>query len=135
MLNRRAWLLAAIATGACTPSKKAPATALPERVGAWTRSDHSRPPSGEAPAAIARFAVAAIEKATYSGPGGETLHAEAYHVASEAAGLELEQTWRPEPNAVGFHVGTFFVIMRYDKADRSALNSFVRELQAFLMPK
>lgn len=134
MLNRRAWLLAPILTSACTP-KKVTSTALPEHVGAWTRSEHSTPPPGEAPPAIARFAVAAIEKAGYSGPGGEILRAEAYHLASEAAGLELEQTWRPEPNAVGFHVGAHFVIMRYEKADRAALNTFVRELQAFLLPK
>ena len=128
-------MVAAIATNACTSTKKAPSSALPERVGAWSRTEHSHRPPSEAPQAIARFAVTAIEKAGYAGPGGQVLHAEAYHLASEAAGLELEQTWRPEPNAVGFHVGPYFVIMRYEKADRTALSGFVRDLQALLLPK
>ncbi len=126
------WLLAMLA-GCAPPPASGPA--LPERAGEWTRQTHREAPAGSAPAGIARFGVQQVELADYAAPGGETLRAEAYQLASSAAGLELEQTWRREPNTVAFHVDRYFVILRYASADRSLLNSFVREVQRHLTPR
>jgi hypothetical protein len=134
MPPRRSVVLLLAMLAGCAP-RPAAGPALPERAGEWSRQSHREAPAGSAPEGIARFGLQKVELADYAAPGGETLRAEAYQLASGAAGLELEQTWRREPNTVAFHVDRYFVILRYTSADRSLLNGFVREVQRHLTPR
>jgi hypothetical protein len=49
-------------------------------------------------------------------------------------GLELSQRWRPSADTVFFSRGRFFVVVKWQAAQRQALESFIRELQGRLGP-
>jgi hypothetical protein len=44
-------------------------------------------------------------------------------------GLDLAQRWRPSADTVFFQQGRYFVVVKWQQADRKALQEFVRELE------
>jgi hypothetical protein len=109
---------------------KGPANApLPfaQTVGEWRLAGIRESPGAEAQDPMRRFGVQRIEKAEYEGPGKASV--EVYLLSSEAGGLELEQTWRPQPDTVVFHRGVRFVIVRWQGAGRDAITALVRDLE------
>ena len=43
--------------------------------------------------------------------------------------MDLAQRWRPSADTVFFYRGRYFVVVKWQQADRKALQEFVRELE------
>lgn len=59
----------------------------------------------------------------YEGHG--RLEAEVYELGSDAAALEMEQTWRPAADTVVFHQSGYFAVIRWQNASRQDVSAFV----------
>jgi hypothetical protein len=127
---RRSWLWLFLAVSACR-EVPAPANLFPPIVASvWHRTGLTNPPVSESPDPVPRTAVQWLQVATYEGPG--KLEARAYGLDSPAVALELEQRWRPSADTVFFYRGRDFVVVKWQEANRQALEAFVRELEARL---
>ena len=63
----------------------------------------------------------------YTGPG--TVRVEVEDLRVPAVAFEKAQRTRSQPDTVFFDKGSYFVTVRWEKADREALKLLVRELQ------
>ena len=126
-MTRRSWIFAALALAACR--EDAPSLdPFPDTVaGVWRRTALSDLPVSEAPDPVPRSAVRRLRTAVYQGPG--RLEARAYELTSSSVGLDLVQRWRPSADTVFFNPGRYFVVVKWQQADRKALQDFVRELE------
>jgi len=79
---------------------------------------------------VPRTAVNWIETASYEGPG--KIETRVYGLAAPAIALDLVQRWRPSADTVFFHRGSTFVVLKWQQADRQALELFVRDLESRL---
>src|ERR1035441_6055446 len=125
-------LVCAIVLGAC---RRAPAPVpdfFPEVVGAWHRTSAGELPPALEPDSVPRAAVERIRAASYEGPG--KLDARRYRLRSPAVALDVVQRWKPAPGTVFFYSGRFFVLVRWQTADRQALREFVGALEKRLPP-
>jgi hypothetical protein len=52
-----------------------------------------------------------------------------YELSSPGVGLDLAQRWRPSADTVFFYRDQYFVVVKWQQADRGALQEFVRELE------
>ena len=48
---------------------------------------------------------------------------------SPAVALDLVQRWRPSADTVFFYRGRYFVVLKWQDADRTALQAFAAELE------
>lgn len=112
---------------ACGGKPPGAPVAFAESVGGWKLAGRSEPNSGAAAEPMKRFGVRRIERAEYTGAGKASI--EVYTLSSEAGGLELEQTWRPQPDTVVFHRGERFAVVRWEGAGRDAAAALVRDLE------
>jgi hypothetical protein len=118
-----------LALAAACRENTAPLGLLPENAaGGWRRTSLSRTPVSEAPDPVPRTAVTRLETAQYEGPG--KLEARIYQLTSADVGVTLAQRWNPSADTVFFSRGRFFVVIKWQQAERGALRDFVRELQA-----
>jgi hypothetical protein len=127
MRRSRILLVCAIVLGAC---RRAPAPVpdfFPEVVGAWHRTSAGELPPALEPDSVPRAAVERIRAASYEGPG--KLDARLYQLTSPAVALDVVQRWKPAPGTVFFYSGRFFILIRWQTADRKALREFVRALE------
>ena len=95
--------------------------------GAWHRRSAGELPPALEPDSIPRAAVERIRAASYEGPG--RLDARLYQLTSPAVALDVVQRWKPAPGTVFFYSGRFFVLIRWQTADRRALREFVGALE------
>jgi hypothetical protein len=95
--------------------------------GVWRRTAFEHPSVSDAPDPVPRSAVQQFERAAYEGPG--KLDARLYVLDSPAVAVELVQRWRPSADTVFFYTGRFFVVVKWEDADRKALQAFVAEVQ------
>jgi hypothetical protein len=65
--------------------------------------------------------------AEYEGLG--RLEAEVYELSSDAAALEMEQTWRPAADTVVFHQSGYFAVIRWQNASRQDVSAFVLDME------
>ena len=65
--------------------------------------------------------------ASYQGPGKVDLAI--YQLTSEPGGLEMVQKWRPQANTVVFYTDRYFVVVKYDAADRAPVTALIIALQ------
>ena len=98
-----------------------------ETSGAWRRTAERDVPATQPPDAIPVQNIERIHVASYEGPG--KLEARVYALPSSAAALDVVQRWRPEADTVFFYSGRFFVVVKWQAADRKALQAFVSELE------
>jgi hypothetical protein len=127
MRRSRILLVCAIVLGAC---RRAPAPVpdfFPEVVGAWHRTSAGELPPALEPDSVPRAAVERIRATSYEGPG--KLDARLYQLTSPAVALDVVQRWKPTPGTVFFYSGRFFVLIRWQTADRQALREFVGALE------
>jgi hypothetical protein len=76
---------------------------------------------------VPRSSVDQFQRAAYEGPG--KLDARVYVLDSPAVALELMERWRPSADTVFFNLGRYFVVVKWEDADRKALRAFAAELQ------
>jgi hypothetical protein len=128
LMSRRNWMWLALALGACRRNAPLPADFFPETVAhVWRRADARNLPVSEAPDPVPRLSVESLQVAAYEGPG--KLQARVYELSSPGVGLDLAQRWRPSADTVFFYRGRYFVVVKWQQADRKALQEFVRELE------
>jgi hypothetical protein len=120
-MPRQCWIAVVFLCSACGPSARSAESLLPPTVaGVWQRKSLGASPPSQPPARRAF-------EATYEGRG--KLTADVYELNSSAQGLDLVQRWKPAPDTVFFYRDNYFVVIRWDRADRQALTAFVRELE------
>jgi hypothetical protein len=131
-MTRRSWCfsiptLSTLALAAC--GRREPAVEpFPETLaGVWHRKNVRELSVSEAPDPVPRSAVRRFEVAAYEGPG--KLEARAYELTSKGVGLELAQRWRPSADTIFFWAGDYFVVVKWQEADRQALQAFTRDLE------
>jgi hypothetical protein len=98
-----------------------------EAIGAWHRTSTTELSPSTAAGALPATAVERIRAASYEGPG--RLEARVYQLSSSAAALDAVQRWKPAPDSVFFYSGRFFVLVKWQTADRRALQEFVGALE------
>ncbi len=118
--------LLALAVSACR-KEGPPFEAFPESVAGWRRTEFRHAGASEAPDPVSRTSIQRLQLASYDGPG--KLEARAYEVTSPAVALGLMQRWHPSADTVFFYRGRWFVVVKWQEADRAALQSFIRELE------
>jgi hypothetical protein len=111
-MKRRSLLFLLLMASACSKRKQAPV--LPAQAGGGWRLRESKQEGNKT-------------SGTYDGPG--ILHVEIEDAGSSAAALDRAQRFRPQPDMVFFYKGDYFVTVRWEKAERDALRSFVRDLE------
>jgi hypothetical protein len=127
LMMRRYWIGLALVLSACREKAK-PLDVFPETVATvWHRTSLQELPVSEAPDPVPRTSVNRFQRAGYDGAG--KLDARVYELTSSAVGLEMVQRWRPSADTIFFNQGQLLVVVKWEKADRQALQSFVRELE------
>jgi len=117
---------------ACRPA--APLNLFPETVGGvWKRTAVREASVPEPPDPVPRTSVMQVETASYEGAG--KLEARGYELTSPGVALDLAQRWRPSADTVFFYRGRYFVVVKWEQADRKALQDFIREVEAKLPAK
>ena len=125
-MERRVCLPLLLALGACARSNKR-AAVFPETVAGWTRTSLRDVSAADAPDPVPRSAVVSVQAAQYEGAG--KLEARAYELARSAVGLDIAQRWRPAADTVFFWAQRWFVVIRWQEADRKALQQFTSALE------
>jgi len=77
--------------------------------------------------------VQKVRAASYEGPG--KLEARAYQLTSSAVALDIVQRWHATADTVYFYQDRFLVVLKWQTADRKALQDFVAALDARLKAK
>ena len=132
-MGLRAALLALAALSACQKAAPLPPGLFPATAaGVWQRTALAEVPVSEAPDPVPRTSVERFAVASYQGPG--KIEARVYALTSPAVGLDLAQRWRPSADTVFFYRDRYFVVVKWQEADRNALEAFVRDLEARLGP-
>ncbi|MSV29476.1 MAG: hypothetical protein EXQ52_12155 [Bryobacterales bacterium] len=93
----------------------------------WKMKESVVQPVSSAPENVRRLGLKRAERATYEGAG--TITADVYELTSSAGGLELVQTWRPAADTVFFYKETYFAVVKWERAEKSAVTAFVRDLE------
>ena len=100
---------------------------FPEAVEPWKLKQSADLPTEQVPAPIRRLGIRRAGSAVYEGAGN--LKVEVYELTSSAAAFEAEQNWRAMADTVAFHKESFFTVVHWENADRSAISAFVREME------
>ena len=132
LMTRRAWVFLPFGLAACRRAGPPPDLFPKAAAGGWRLSGLRTLSVSEAPDPVPRSFAARFQIATYEGPG--KLEARAYELASPAAGLDLAQRWRPSSDTVFFARAQYFIVVKWQPADRQALRAFVRDLELRLAP-
>jgi hypothetical protein len=130
-MTRRNWIVLTLALSGCGKEAELPPDLFPETVaGVWRRGEMRDMPVSESPDPVPRNEVERLREAAYEGPG--KLQARVYQLRSAAVGSLLAQRWRPSADTVFFDVGRYFVVVKWQAADRKALQQFLKELETKL---
>jgi len=139
-MRRRSWLeaaaLVAVLSGApgCRKPAALPRNVFPENAaGGWRRTGLRQLSASEAPDPVPRNEIENLLTASYEGPG--KLEARLYVLGSDAVGVELSQRWNPSADTVFFSRGPYFVVVKWQAAERGALQAFVREVEKSMAGK
>jgi hypothetical protein len=131
-MKRRACLVLLAMLGACG-GRRERAAIFPEKLAGWTRTSLRDVSASDAPDPVPRSAVVSVQAARYEGVG--KLDARAYELTGPAAGLDIAQRWRPSADTVFFWAQQWFVVIRWEEADRRALHEFTSALEKRLNGK
>jgi hypothetical protein len=131
-MTRRNWLLGTTLLAACRKPEPPPNLFTETVAGVWHRTSLSSPSPSDAPDPVPRTSIDRIIGAEYQGPG--KIQARLYQLSSPGVALELVQRWRPSADTVFFYQRNYFVVVKWQEADRKALQAFVHELEGRLAP-
>ncbi len=126
-MTRRIWMALILVGSACRREAASPNVLTETFPGGWRRTGLRVAGAFEAPDPVPRVSIRRLEIASYEGPG--KLETRVYVVSSAAIGLDMVQRWHPSADTVYFYRDRFFVVIKWEQADRQALHEFVRELQ------
>jgi hypothetical protein len=128
-MPRRRYLFLTIALACCGSTARP--LVLPQTLAdVWTLGSSRTEPAATAPEMVRAIGTRQWVAATYQGPGKVDLAI--YELTSSAGGLEIVQKWRPQANTVVFHTDRYFVVVKYDAADRAPITALITALQKFL---
>ena len=116
-----------IALAACHRAQAPEPDVFPATSGAWHRTALREMRAAEAPDPVPQASIERIRAASYEGPG--KIDARAYQLRSPAVALDVAQRWRAAPDTVFFASDRFFVVVRWESAERKALHEFVSALE------
>jgi len=120
-MPRRYWIALALVCAACSQPARSAASLLPDTVGGvWQRKSLRDMPPPQ-PAIVRAF------EAGYEGAGKLTV--DLYETKVSGTAFEMTQHWRASADTVFFDKGRYFVLVKWEQADRQALQAFVRALQ------
>src|SRR3954454_903046 len=101
---------------------------FPPTLGDGWRLQSTEPiPISAAPEGVQKYEMRRAQTARYEGSG--TVSVAAFEMTSPAVAFEIVQKWRPVPDTVVFDKKNYFVIVKWENADRAALTSLVRALE------
>ena len=130
-MTRRVWLSMAALLAGCGGRSEMPSGLFPESAaGGWRRGAVRDLAASDSPDPVPRNEVELLRQADYDGPG--KLQARVYQLRSAQVSSVLAQRWRPSADTVFFDVGRYFVVVKWQAADRKALQEFVREVETRL---
>jgi hypothetical protein len=122
-------MLAALALGACGEKAELPRDLFPQNVGGvWNLAEVRDLGSSETPDPVPRNSIERIRTATYTA-GDAEIQARVYLLSSADVGAALGTRWRPSADTVFFNHGPYFVVVKWQAAERAAVQEFVAELQ------
>jgi hypothetical protein len=119
-MTRRYWIVLALVWSACSQPPRSAETLLPASIEVWQRKSLRDIPPPK-PTILRAF------EAGYEGAGKLTV--DLYEAKVSGTAFEMTQHWRESPNTVFFDKGRYFVVVKWEQADRQALTAFVRALQ------
>jgi hypothetical protein len=131
-MTRRSWIAFSAALAACG-KPKAPMDVFPETVGPWKRTALRDLPVSESPDPVPRTSISRGQVADYEGAG--KLQARVYELSTPEAGLDVAQRWRPSADTVFFWAHRYFVVVKWEEAERKALQQFTQTLEKRLNAK
>jgi len=126
-MRRRDWLWLSAGLVACGRSAPPPNLFPSTVAGVWRRTEMREVSAGDAPDPVPRTVINRLQEASYQGPG--KLEARIYELESPGVALDQVQRWRPSADTVFFYRDQYFVVIKWQDADRKALNAFVAELE------
>jgi hypothetical protein len=121
MARSRILILAVLVLAGCRSGVVQSPEMFPKTAGAWHRT--SLQISKEA----AMPGTERVLMAAYEGPG--KVEARVYQLRSAALAADVMRRWTPTADTVAFESDRFFVVVRWQAAERAALQEFVRGLQ------
>ncbi len=129
-MTRRCLLLGSAAVVGCRRTVPRE-NLLPAAIGPWKRTALETVPSPDT-SVIPQGGIRRVQRATYEGEG--KVEVSLYELKSSAVALDAVQRWRPAADTVFFYRDDLFVVVRYESADRKAVNAFVAALDKHLTP-
>jgi hypothetical protein len=128
-MTRRWWTWAAVALTGCGEKAQLPADLFPQNAaGGWVLAEARDIGPSDAPDPVPRNSIDRIRAAAYKS-GGAELDARVYLLSSSEVGAALGARWRPSADTVFFDHGPYFVVIKWQAADRKAVQAFVADLQ------
>jgi hypothetical protein len=128
-MTRRVWMLAPLVFGACGEKAALPADLFPRNVsGVWNLVEVRDLGAAEGPDPVPRNSIEQIRAATYKSQTGE-IQARVYLLSSADVGAALGTRWRPSADTVFFNHGRYFVVVKWQTAERAEVRDFVADLQ------
>jgi hypothetical protein len=127
-MTRRWWMLAAPGLAACGEKPRMPADLFPQRVGVWNLVEARDMDLSEAPDPVPRNSVELLRAGTYKA-GDAEIQARVYLLSSADVGAALGGRWRPSADTVFFNHDKYFVVVKWQAAERAAVQEFVTGLQ------
>jgi hypothetical protein len=132
-MTRRIWLPLAMILAGCGKPAQLPNLFTETVAGVWRRTSLRNVSGWDAPDPVPRPSIEQLVIATYQGPG--KLEARLYQLSSAGVALDLVQRWHPSADTVFFYSRNYFVVVKWQDADRKALQQFVRVLEDRLGPR
>jgi len=93
----------------------------------WRRKSSESFPAGSAPELVRKIGTRGWWRTVYEGPGSATV--ELYELTAPPGGLEMVQRWRPTADAVVWYTPRYFVVIKWQSADREAVGALIRSLE------
>ncbi len=120
-------LIVCVALVAACGARPPAAFVFPEPAGVWKLKAVKDLAAADAPEQIRRLGMKRAQSAEYEGAGRIT--AQVYEMTSEASAFETEQTWRPVADTVAFHKDSYFAVIHWENAERTAVAAFVKVIE------
>jgi hypothetical protein len=131
-MTRRAAAALLLACAACA-RREPEMDVFPPSIAGWQRAALRNLPASDSPDPVPQPYVQRAQSADYEGNG--KLEARAYELTRPEVGLDIAQRWRPSADTVFFWAKRYFVVVKWQDADRKALQEFTRALENRLNAK